>query len=419
MAKIVHIYAEEILDSRGNPTVRAKVVLEDGSIGEAGVPSGASTGSFEAVELRDQDPHRFGGLGVLKAVDNVNQKIAPALLGFEASNQEKLDSLMRDLDGTPNKSKLGANAILGVSLSVAIAQAHSQKTPLYKYLNNLVALSLPTTDLDLPTPMFNLINGGRHGNGNLDIQEFLVIPEGSLKYQNALENGVMVYKKLKTILISRGESISTGDEGGYTPALSNKEALERLEEAIRAVRELLAGTVNLGLDIAASGLLRGSKYFIKEFPQGLTTAEFSDYLLHLKDSFHLISIEDPLDEEDWQGWTAITQKAKPTLIVADDLVSTNPERLAKCVEQKAASGLIVKLNQIGTLTEALEVAVRAKKDGLKIVVSHRSGEVDDFYLADLAVALSAEFIKAGAPFRGERVAKYNRLLEIERDLENG
>lgn len=420
MAKIAQVDSEEILDSRGNPTVQTRIILKDGAIGVASVPSGASKSKYEAVELRDGDTHHFGGLGVTKAVENVLEQIKPVILGREASNQEDLDKLLIEIDGTENKANLGANAILSVSLAAAVAQSHSQKTPLYRYLNSLINVSLPDSQPHLPTPMFNLINGGKHGSGGLDIQEFLVIPSEKLTYDKALEVGVTIFKQLKVVLMSRGESTSTGDEGGYTPDITNTEALERLTEAIRASHETISQEfVRLGLDVAGSQLLRGDRYFLREEPKGFSLEEFMKFLLNLKDSYNLLTIEDPLSEEDWDNWVKITKQAGDTLIVADDLVSTNPKRLAKCVKLNAATGVIIKLNQIGTLSETLNVALEAKKAKMKIIVSHRSGEVDDVYLADLSVALAAEFIKAGAPYRGERVAKYNRLLEIEKELSDG
>lgn len=429
MSKVKTIRAREILDSRGNPTVETIAVLEDGATGTVSVPSGASLGKYEAVELRDGDPSRFGGLGVLKATANVNQVIGARLVGLESNDQGKIDSLMVDLDGTKDKSKLGANSILSVSLAIACAAANSNKIPLYRYLNGLFLKErttegssfggiLPTSIEKMPTPTFNIINGGKHGAGNLDFQEFHVIPATIKPYREALQIGEEIYQKLKQVLIYRNAIHSVGDEGGFAPNLfTNLDALEAIQEAIKATPYVFGRDVFLGLDVAATHFKKGDHYQIKDRPIPLTSIEFAEYLQDLNNQYRLLILEDPLDEDDWEGWKQLTLAlGEEALIVGDDLLATNVTRLNQAINQKACNAILVKPNQVGTLTETFEVIKVARQGGFKIIISHRSGETNDTFIADLAVAVAAEYVKFGAPARGERVAKYNRLLQIETEL---
>lgn len=418
MSKINKISAREILDSRGNPTIETGVALEDGSTGIASVPSGASLGKYEAVELRDGDPARFGGMGVLKAVANVDQVISPKLLGFDPTKQGEIDKLMVDLDGTKDKSKLGANSILSVSLAVACAAANSSKTPLYKYLNLLFGGVLPTQISKMPTPTFNIINGGKHGAGNLDFQEFHVVPTTTKPYREALQIGEEIYQKLKQVLIYRNAIHSVGDEGGFAPNLfTNLDALEAILEAIKMTPYVFGRDIFLGLDVAATHFKKGGNYQIKDRPIPLAPDEFIEYLQDLNNQYRLLILEDPLGEDDWEGWVQLTGiLGKGTLVVGDDFLATSLQRVNQAIDKKACTAILVKPNQVGTLTETLEVIKVARQGGLKIVISHRSGETNDTFIADLAVAVGAEYVKFGAPARGERVAKYNRLLEIEAGL---
>lgn len=416
--KINKISAREILDSRGNPTIETTVILEDGSAGIASVPSGASLGKYEAVELRDGDPARFGGMGVLKAVANVDQVISPKLLGFDPTKQGEIDKLMVDLDGTKDKSKLGANSILSVSLAVACAAANSSRTPLYKYLNLLFGGVLPTQISKMPTPTFNIINGGKHGAGNLDFQEFHVVPTTTKPYREALRIGEEIYQKLKQVLIYRNAIHSVGDEGGFAPNLfTNLDALEAILEAIKMTPYVFGRDIFLGLDVAATHFKKGGNYQIKDRPIPLAPDEFIEYLQDLNNQYRLLILEDPLGEDDWEGWVQLTGiLGKGTLVVGDDFLATSLQRVNQAIDKKACTAILVKLNQVGTLTETFEVIKVARQGGLKIVISHRSGETNDTFIADLAVAVGAEYVKFGAPARGERVAKYNRLLEIEAGL---
>lgn len=419
MAKIKAVHAQEILDSRGNPTIQTSIGLEDGSIGISGVPSGLSIGKYEAVELRDNDPTRFGGLGVLKAVEAVNEKIALKILNLEASEQRAIDHLMVTLDGTENKSNLGANSILSVSQAICRAAANSAKVPLFRYLNSLAqTFSLPSSIEKMPTPCFNILNGGKHGEGNLDFQEFMVIPPTAKNYHQGLELGVNTYNVLRNILISRNAIHSVGDEGGFTPNLStNLDALEILKEAIEEQKLRLGYDIFLGLDCAASNFRKGNNYQIRDRTTPFSTAELLTYYLDLNNQYRLLLLEDPFSEDDWDGWIKLRESLGNSLIiVGDDLIATNAKRLALAVEKKAITGVLVKPNQIGTVTETLWLIENAKKAGLVIIVSHRSGETNDTFVADMAVATSSDYVKFGAPARGERVAKYNRLLEIESEL---
>ena len=411
MASIEFVDARQILDSRGNPTVEVQVVLDDGSEGRAAVPSGASTGAFEAVELRDGDAAHYGGKGVLKAVENVIEQIAPEVLGMEADEQRLLDQAMIELDGTDNKNKLGANAILGVSMAVAHASAESAGLPLYRYLGG------PTANV-LPVPMMNILNGGTHADSNVDIQEFMIAPIGAATFADALEMGAGVYHALKSVLKSRGLSTGLGDEGGFAPNLeSNRAALDLIIEAIKKAGFEPGKDVALALDVAASAFVTEGGY---SFEGGTKTAdEMIAYYEELIDAYPLVSIEDPLDEEDWEGWAKFTaQVGHKIQVVGDDLFVTNPVRLARGIKENSANALLVKVNQIGSLTETIDAVTMAHRSGYSTMMSHRSGETEDTTIADLAVALGCGQIKSGAPARSERVAKYNQLLRIEEDLDD-
>ncbi len=411
MATIDFIDAREILDSRGNPTVEVQVILDDGAEGRAAVPSGASTGAFEAVELRDGDKARYGGKGVLKAVENVIEQLGPELLGLEASEQRLLDQAMLDLDGTDNKGNLGANAILGVSLAVARAAADSAELPLYRYLGG------PNAHL-LPVPMMNILNGGSHADSNVDIQEFMIAPIGAGSFREALEQGAAVYHALKRVLQDKGLATGLGDEGGFAPNLeSNRAALDLILVAIEAAGFTPGTDIGLALDVAASEFFDNGSY---AFEGGTKTAgEMIDYYAELVDSYPLVSIEDPLNEEDWDGWQAMNERLGTRIqIVGDDLFVTNPTRLQRGIDSASANSLLVKVNQIGTLSETLDAVDLAHRSGFRCMISHRSGETEDTTIADLAVATNCGQIKTGAPARSERVAKYNQLLRIEEDLDD-
>ncbi|WP_028822029.1 phosphopyruvate hydratase [Propionimicrobium lymphophilum] len=409
MAQIEMINGREILDSRGNPTVEVEVVLEDGAYAIAQVPSGASTGAFEAVELRDGDKSRYGGKGVLKAVENVNNQILEEVIGFEATDQRGLDQAMLALDGTDNKAKLGANAILGVSLAVAKAAAESADLRLYEYLGG------PTANL-LPVPMMNILNGGEHADTNVDIQEFMIAPIGAKSFAEAYRIGAEVYHALKSVLKEKGLNTGLGDEGGFAPNLdTNREALDLIEEAIKAAGYKPGKDVALALDVAATELYEDGKYNFEG--KKLSSAEMIEYYEKLVVDYPLVSIEDPLDEEDWEGWAAMNERLGDKVqIVGDDLFVTNVERLSRGIKEKSANALLVKVNQIGSLTETIDAVNLAHRNGFRTMMSHRSGETEDTTIADLAVALGCGQIKSGAPARGERIAKYNQLLRIEQEL---
>lgn len=410
MATIEFIDAREILDSRGNPTVEVEVILDDGAEGRAGVPSGASTGAFEAVELRDGDKGRYGGKGVLKAVQNVQEQIGPELLGWEADDQRAIDMAMLELDDTPNKAKLGANAILGVSLAVAHAAAQSADLPLFRYVGG------PNAHV-LPVPMMNILNGGSHADSNVDIQEFMIAPIGASSFSESLEWGARVYHSLKAVLKSKGLSTGLGDEGGFAPNLdSNAAALDLIIDAIEAAGLKPGSDIALALDVAATEFCTDGVY---SFEGGSKTAdEMIEYYAGLVANYPLVSIEDPLDEDDWDGWKKITDALGDKVqLVGDDLFVTNPERLARGVETGTANALLVKVNQIGSLTETLDAVELAHRNGYRCMMSHRSGETEDVTIADLAVATNCGQIKTGAPARSERVAKYNQLLRIEQLLD--
>lgn len=411
MASIDYIEAREILDSRGNPTIEVQVVLEDGSQGRAGVPSGASTGAFEAVELRDGDQSRYGGKGVLTAVDNVMGQIAPELEDFDASEQRVIDETMIALDGSENKNKLGANAILGVSLAVAHAAAESAELPLYRYVGG------PNAHV-LPVPMMNILNGGSHADSNVDVQEFMIAPIGASSFREALEWGARVYHSLKKVLKDRGLATGLGDEGGFAPNLdSNRAALDLIIEAIQAAGLEPGRQVALALDVAASEFHNEDGTYTFEGSAKSTDQMIAIYQEWI-DAYPLVSIEDPLNEEDWDGWVAFTAQVGDRIqVVGDDLFVTNPKRLAKGIELQAGNALLVKVNQIGSLTETLDAVDLAHRSGFRCMMSHRSGETEDVTIADLAVATNCGQIKTGAPARSERVAKYNQLLRIEDDLD--
>lgn len=411
MAIIDAIHAREILDSRGNPTVEVEVGLDDGSVGRAAVPSGASTGAFEAVEKRDGDKDRYQGKGVLQAVDAVIDDIGPALIGIDATDQRLIDQTMIDLDGTANKGKLGANAILGVSLAVAAAAADSADLPLYRYLGG------PNAHV-LPVPMMNIVNGGSHADSDVDIQEFMVVPLGASTFSEALRWGAEVYHELKRVLNEKGLSTGLGDEGGFAPNLpSNRAALDLIVEAIKRAGYIPGEDIALALDAASSEFFKDGAYQFEG--QSKSAAEMSAYYAELVRDYPLVSLEDPLDEEDWEGWKTLTEEIGDKVqIVGDDLFVTNPERLQRGIDSKTANSLLVKVNQIGSLTETLGAVSLAQRSGYTTVISHRSGETEDTTIADIAVATNAGQIKTGAPARSDRVAKYNQLLRIEEDLDD-
>lgn len=416
MAKIKKIIAREILDSRGHPTIEAIIELEDLAVGVFSTPSGISVGKFEAVELRDKDPKRYTGLGVLKALEKIVRDVAPKLIGNEALNQEAIDKILIDIDGTTNKSSLGVNTVLAISGAVVKAQAASSNMPLYQYISKL--LGATSTQFALPTPMFNVINGGKHGIGNLDFQEFLFVLPKANAYSKNLKVGVECYYALKESLIAHNASYLVGDEGGYAPSLyTNIDALKIMEEAISRAGYQPGLDLFLSLDVAASHIQEGGSYRLKDRPVPLTPDDLLDFYIYLNEQYRLLSIEDPLAEDDWSHWKTLTEKlGSQMLIIGDDLIATNLERLNKAIGEKAVNGVIIKPNQIGTITETLKVVRVAQEAKFKVVVSNRSGETNDDFIADFAVAVGADYVKFGAPARGERVAKYNRLLEIEHEL---
>jgi enolase 1/2/3 len=411
MAIIDAIHAREILDSRGNPTVEVEVGLDDGSVGRAAVPSGASTGAFEAVERRDGEKGRYQGKGVRQAVDAVIDTIAPALVGYDATDQRLIDQTMMDLDGTANKSNLGANAILGVSLAVANAAATSADLPLYRYLGG------PNAHV-LPVPLMNILNGGSHADSDVDIQEFMVVPLGASTFSEGLRWGVETYHALKSVLQEKGLATGLGDEGGFAPNLpSNRAALDLITEAITKAGYTPGKDIALALDVASSEFYKDGAYRFEG--KARTWEEMAAYYEELVRDYPLVSIEDPLDEEDWEGWAALTASLGDKVqIVGDDLFVTNPERLQRGIDAKTANSLLVKVNQIGTLTETLDAVSLAQRSGYTTITSHRSGETEDTTIADICVATNAGQIKTGAPARSERVAKYNQLLRIEEELDD-
>ena len=409
MALIENIHAREILDSRGNPTVEVEVLLEDGVVSRAAVPSGASTGAFEAYELRDGDKDRYLGKGVLKAVDAVIDEIGPALEGFDATDQRLIDDAMIELDGTENKSRLGANAILGVSLAVAKAAADSADLPLFRYVGGPNAHTLPV-------PLMNIINGGAHADTGVDIQEFMAVPFGAESFSEALRWGAEIYHALKSLLKKNGQNTALGDEGGFAPDLpNNREALEFIVGAIESTGLKVGKDVGLALDVASTEFFENGTYSFEGKKR--SAADMSAYYAELVRDFPLVSIEDPLAEDDWEGWAHLTAELGGKVqLVGDDLYVTNPKRLQMGIDQKAGNSILVKVNQIGTLTETLDAVALAQRSGMKAILSHRSGETEDTTIADLAVATDCGQIKTGAPARSDRVAKYNQLLRIEEEL---
>ena len=421
MAMITEVYAREILDSRGNPTVEVEVWLEDGSVGRAAVPSGASTGVHEAVELRDGDKERYCGKGVCNAVDNVNDVIAEALIGLEATRQTEIDEMLIRLDGTPNKGRLGANAVLGVSMAVAKAAANSCGLPLYLYLGGVAAQ-------ELPVPMMNILNGGQHADNNVDIQEFMIMPVGAKTFSeclrmnveiyHTLRMNVEIYHTLKSLLKEKGLGTGLGDEGGFAPDLkSNEEAIAVILEAVEKAGYKPGKDIVMALDVASSEFYEDGKYNMAGEGVVKTSDEMIDYLAALCKKYPIVSIEDGLAEDDWEGWKKLTAKlGKKVQLVGDDLFVTNEERLKQGIEKKVGNAILIKVNQIGTLTETFRAIETAKRAGYTCIISHRSGETEDTTLADIAVAVNAGQIKTGAPARTDRVAKYNQLLRIEEDL---
>jgi enolase len=411
MKSIKSVKGRQILDSRGNPTIEVDVELRDGSVGRAAVPSGASTGSHEAVELRDGDPSVFRGLGVSKAIVNIREIIAPAIVGMSAVDQVAIDHKMVSLDGTPNKARLGANAMLGVSLAVAHAASNSQGMPLYRYLGGEAARLLPV-------PLMNILNGGKHAEDSVDLQEFMVLPVGARNFAHAIQMGSDVYHALKKVLKSRGANTGVGDEGGFAPRLAtNREAVEVILAAIEAAGYKAGKECYIALDPASTEFYKDGKYVLAKEGVSYTSAEMVNYYSRLVSEYPIISIEDGMAEDDWEGWKLLRQELGDRVqLVGDDLYTTNKERLSRGIAENCSNSILIKPNQIGTLTETLAVMDMAKKAGWTLVVSHRSGETEDTTISDLAVATNCGQIKAGAPCRSERVAKYNRLLRIEEEL---
>ena len=411
MTVIAHVGAQEILDSRGNPTVEVEVLLVSGGLGTAAVPSGASTGVHEAVELRDNDPERYGGKGVLKAVEKVNDVIAAQLVGMDALDQIAIDTRMCALDGTPSKSNLGANAILGVSLAVARAAADAFALPLYRYIGGVAACTLPV-------PMMNILNGGKHAANSTDLQEFMVMPVGASTFRECVRWGAEIYQSLKSVLSTRGLNTNVGDEGGFAPSLSsNAMAIEVILEAIETAGYRPGEDVWLALDPAATELYRDGRYHLEREGRVLSSEEMVSFWVEWVDAYPIISIEDGMAEDDWEGWVRLVQAVGDRVqVVGDDLLVTNVDRVQKAIDMKAANALLCKVNQIGTLTEAIAAVEMAHRAGWTSIVSHRSGETEDTTIADIVVGLNTGQIKAGAPCRSDRVAKYNRLLRIEAEL---
>lgn len=415
MAKIKNIAAREILNSKGEPTIETTVILSDGAVGISSVPSGTSIGKYEALELHDNDEKRYEGKGVLNAIANIHKFIAPALIGTEASNLSLVDKKIIELDGTSNKQRLGANATLSVSIAVAKAAAESSVLPTFLYLREFTKKAV---EIKMPTPSFNILNGGKHGDGNIDFQEFLVIPASSKTYSDGLILGSNIYFSLKKTIQSNNLSTLTGLEGGFSPKLSsNQDGLLLIRQAIEAINLRLGFDVFIGLDPAANEFYSEGNYHIKDKSTALSSKELIEFYAMLNSQYHLLYLEDGLAEDDWKGWQDLyALLSKDTLIVGDDLTASNPFRLQEAIQKNTIGGVIIKPNQIGTVIEALAVCEMAKQAGLRVTVSHRSGETTDDFIADFAVASGADYIKFGAPVRGERVAKYNRLLAIEKQI---
>jgi enolase len=410
MTTIADVFAREVLDSRGNPTVEVDVTLESGVMGRAAVPSGASTGTHEAVELRDGDPRRYGGKGVLKAVTNVNEVIAPEVIGLPADGQADVDAILLELDGTANKGNLGANAILGVSLACAKAAALALDVPLYRHIGGVNARTLPV-------PLMNVLNGGKHADNNLDIQEFMIVPAGATTFADSVRMGSEVFHALQSVLKAKGLSVSVGDEGGFAPNLgSNEEALGAIVQAIDKAGYGPGKDVFLAIDAAASEFCKDGRYVFAAEKKTRTSEEMVQYYADLVGRYPIVSIEDGLAEDDWRGWVLLTERLGDTQIVGDDVFVTNPERLARGIDEGAANSILIKLNQIGTLTETLDTIAMAQRSGFSTVISHRSGETEDATIADVAVAVNAGQIKSGSASRTDRLCKYNQLIRIEEEL---
>jgi len=412
-SKIKNIHAREILDSRGNPTVEVDIELQSGDIGRAAVPSGASTGANEAIELRDKDKTRYLGKGVLNAINNINNIINKELIGTQATNQNNIDNILIKLDGTENKSNLGANAILGVSMASARAAASYLKVPLYKYLN-------PKNEFLMPVPMMNILNGGSHAENNVDIQEFMIYPFGAKSFSEALRMGTEIFHYLKMELSAKHLNTSVGDEGGFAPNLNtNEEAIEIILKAVKKAGYKAGKEIFIALDVAASELYKNNKYKLDSENRAFSSIEMINYLTTLANKYPIISIEDGLDEKDWEGWKNLNKKLGDTVqIVGDDLTVTNVKHLQKAIEVKAINSILIKLNQIGTITETIEAINLAKKENLGVIISHRSGETEDTIISDFSVAMAMGQIKTGSASRSDRIAKYNQLLRIEEELNN-
>jgi len=417
MTKIKKVYAREILDSRGNPTVEVEIELESGVKVMAAVPSGASTGKFEALELRDGDKSRFGGLGVQKAVANVNEKIAPVIQGMEVSAQKEIDQKMLDLDGTENKNNLGANAILGVSLASARAAAMEKKIPLYEYLAETFDF---VKDFKLPIPMFNVINGGQHSDSGLAIQEYKVVPSGIKTFKEQYRAGSEIFHQLKKILTEKNQSVGVGDEGGFAPHLgSNAEPLELINLAVEKAGYKKGEEVNIGIDAAASSFYdeKEQKYIFKPDNASVNRESLINIYSEWIEKYNVVSVEDGLNEEDWEGWRMLNEKiGDKAMTIGDDLLVTNVKRLEKAISEKACNSVLIKVNQIGSLSETIDCIKMAKENKMNVVISHRSGETTDDFISDLAVGVGAEYMKTGSLSRGERICKYNRLLRIEEEI---
>jgi enolase len=418
MATISKVWAREILDSRGHPTVEAACQLDTGAVSVASVPAGASTAKHEALELRDADPKRYNGKGVSKAVDNVNSVLGPAVYGKDPTRIEQIDGILISIDGTENKSKYGANAILAVSIAACKAGALANNLPLYRWVSEIAKSNGLEVKLHIPTPEFNMINGGLHGAGNLDFQEFHVMPASSKPYFEGLRNAVEIYIAIGENLKRRGAIHSVGDEGGYAPNLfTNADALELIVDSIRETQYQLGRDVFLGLDVAASSFYKNGEYIIRDKSSPMSEDAMIEFYKALNSQYNLAAIEDPLDEDSWAGWQKLHGLLGDTLtVVGDDLLATNPKRLAKAIAERTCNGILVKPNQIGTVTETIQVVRQSRAAGWKVIASHRSGETNDWFIADFAVGVGADYAKFGAPARGERVAKYNRLLSIEKEL---
>ena len=417
MAKIKRIWAREILDSRGIPTIEAACQLDTGHISVSSVPAGTSTGTYEAVELRDVNEKRYLGKGVLKAVENVNNILGPAIVGMDPARQFDIDNKLISLDGTNNKSKYGANAILAISITASKAGALISNVGLYTWINALAKAIKLEVSLRIPTPLFNMINGGMHGAGNLDFQEFLLIPSSAKSYNQGLRSGAEIYSTIGSNLERKGAIHSVGVEGGYAPNLfTNADALHLIVESIKETEYKLGRDIHLGIDVAASTFYKNGVYVIRDNTSPLDENSMLEYYKNLNDQYHLEILEDPFHEDAWDSWTKLTSLLNPLTIVGDDLLATNPKRVEKAISNKSCNGILVKPNQIGSISETLKVIKMAKDAGWKVIVSHRSGETNDWFIADFAVGVGADFVKFGAPSRGERVAKYNRLLSVEKEL---